>query len=321
MTTRPEQKYWFTEFGTPTSKVKVWMVPPHTLRVNPLSEKIYGCAKPDAKFIQSIKDDGILEPLVVVQSRISDGMAYPHYELLVVSGHRRLAAALELGMLTVPVRQANFNYDAELDKWLIKFNHQRVKTAEQKAREFKELKRIEAALAKEKETQRKKAASQTTPLKSTKSKPHDSRKTAAAAVGLKPDTARKLEKLVDAADEGNATARAQLDKLNKGETSVSAAVREIAKTTPPELVDAVETPYVPPPTKPTESRAGQPSVTKTLENELQEIVRHNPAIGKVRLIPSMGTSGVDTAMGRYDLMLYGISKKVVERIREVLRGS
>jgi ParB-like chromosome segregation protein Spo0J len=77
--------------------------------------------------------------------------------------------------------------DFQAEQLIIESNRQRVKTLEQKGREFKELKRIEAALAKE----RMLAGRKIDPGKNfSKGRAEDN---AASAVGMSRPTAKKLE--------------------------------------------------------------------------------------------------------------------------------
>src|SRR6266404_411316 len=70
------------------------------LCAHPLNEQVYGPAKLDEKFLKSIRDFGILEPLLV--ARLSfDGANYLNY---ILSGHRRFAAAQKIGLKKVPIR-------------------------------------------------------------------------------------------------------------------------------------------------------------------------------------------------------------------------
>lgn len=108
---------------------------PKNLKPHPLNELVYG-DKPDEDFIDSCKD-GIIEPIHITS------------ENCIISGHRRHAVALELEMDTVPVMiRYDISDPIEIERALILANKYREKTNEQKAREYKELKRIEDVLAK-----------------------------------------------------------------------------------------------------------------------------------------------------------------------------
>ena len=66
-------------------------VPPQLLHPHPINAKIYGEEVYDKALAESIAEGGIIEEIQVTP------------ELVVVSGHRRLAAALHLGLETVPI--------------------------------------------------------------------------------------------------------------------------------------------------------------------------------------------------------------------------
>lgn len=109
--------------------MQVKEVPPHLLKPHPINEKIYGKEPVDQSLKESIRKGGILEEIQVT----------PEY--VIISGHRRHAVAMDIGLETVPVR---LRYDIEGEDaivWaLIESNRtQREKTTEQKIREIYEL--------------------------------------------------------------------------------------------------------------------------------------------------------------------------------------
>jgi ParB-like nuclease domain len=222
------------------------------LHPHPLNEKIYGAVRPDQKLIDSIRALGILEPLIVTQRG------------LIISGHSRWQAAkiicAEDGtsektvylMTMRPDHSPNDAWYADedrlqeeddnpliLERMIIEANRQRVKTAEQKAREFTELKRIEAALAK----QRQKQGRENLPHPESAGKARDK---AAEVVGLSGKTAEKLEAIVVAADAGDTTAKNALAEIDrKNGRGVDSAYRAVVVPTPkpaqnPELKAALE---------------------------------------------------------------------------------
>lgn len=116
-----------TEDVTHSREIKE--VPPQTLHPHPINEKIYGKEGLDPSLVESIREGGIIEEI-----QVND-------QYVVISGHRRLMAALHLQLETVPVC-VRYDLDTE-DKvvWaLIEANRtQRVKTLEQKVREIMEI--------------------------------------------------------------------------------------------------------------------------------------------------------------------------------------
>ena len=106
--------------------------PINQIKQAPENESIYdnfGVANADDRqLIESINDNGIQEPLVITA------------DWVLLSGHRRLAAAIYLGLGTVPVRMREDVIFADLDKQdrlelLRVHNQQREKSASEKIRE------------------------------------------------------------------------------------------------------------------------------------------------------------------------------------------
>lgn len=94
-----------------------------TLRPHPLNQQVYADATDD-DLVESIQQHGIIEPLVISPERI------------VISGHRRLAAAAQLGLKTVPARVERFDDETTA---LVEFNRQRLKTWSERYRELQVL--------------------------------------------------------------------------------------------------------------------------------------------------------------------------------------
>ena len=107
------------------------MVPTGNLRPHPLSLAIYDDEQVDPDLAQSIRERGILEPLVI----LSDGT--------IVSGHRRWRAALANGLEDVPARLCEFESELDEQAAVIEHNRQRVKSLTQRMREADELEAIE----------------------------------------------------------------------------------------------------------------------------------------------------------------------------------
>ena len=189
------------------------------LEEHPLNIKLYGHATADQGFLDSVKQHGVLTPVIVdQQSRI-------------LSGTRRWFSAKQVGRSKIPVMVFR-GEEIPCELFLIESNRQRVKTPEQKAREFTELKRIEAALAQEREKIRKSTKAnlpESSCPTGKQGKQPQARDTAAEAVGMKPRTAEKIEAVVQKADAGDPNARAALDAVNAGTKSIHAAHTEVVK--------------------------------------------------------------------------------------------
>lgn len=117
---------------------KVVRVSTAELKPHPINEKIYGKSC-DEELLRSVKDVGILAPLLITR------------EKTIISGHQRFYAALHHGILEVPVLYFE-NETIDVREVLILANRQRHKTNEQIGREFAELEIIEKARAKKRQS-------------------------------------------------------------------------------------------------------------------------------------------------------------------------
>jgi len=114
---------------------------PDELEPHPKNKEIYGDTNnadelPDT-FVNSIREKGVLEPLVITQGK------------QIISGHRRWVASKSVGVDSVPVRYADFDTDLAEREALIEFNRQREKTPGQIVNEFEEMLEVEKERAKE----------------------------------------------------------------------------------------------------------------------------------------------------------------------------
>ncbi len=98
---------------------------------NPFSLSIYGETQVEtAGLIESIRDHGVLVPLVVVPS----GEAWE-----VISGHRRLACARLLNLSELPCEVRSIDDDRDRRRAVLEYNRQRTKTFSQMMREAEAL--------------------------------------------------------------------------------------------------------------------------------------------------------------------------------------
>jgi ParB family transcriptional regulator, chromosome partitioning protein len=113
--------------GLATSRVLV--IAPTLLRPSGFSRSIYGDPAGETDdLLQSIREHGILVPLVVAA-----GLEPGTWQ--VVSGHRRLASAIALGLSKVPCEVRTFSSDAARHLAVLEYNRQRQKTFSQTMRE------------------------------------------------------------------------------------------------------------------------------------------------------------------------------------------
>ena len=109
------------------------------LKPHPLNDAIYGDGADD-KLIQSVRDNGIIEPLIV------------DYKNRIISGHRRWDAAKQTKLKEVPVEVFKSEDELTIRMALVEANRQRIKTNEQLAREAAQIYEIEKAKAHERQS-------------------------------------------------------------------------------------------------------------------------------------------------------------------------
>lgn len=105
------------------------MLAPSRLRPNRFSISIYGDPAAEiSDLLSSIQDHGILVPLVVTHGGVADTWE-------VISGHRRLACAHQLGLVKIPCELCELPDMAERCRAVLEYNRQRQKTFSQLMRE------------------------------------------------------------------------------------------------------------------------------------------------------------------------------------------
>jgi ParB-like chromosome segregation protein Spo0J len=206
---------------------------PSKLTNHPLNASIYG-DKPDDEFVELVRENGIDQPIRILTSNI------------VISGHRRLQAAIAIGMKEVPVIVDHVLSDASklaIEKSLIVANKQRDKTTEQRAREFDALERIEKALAKKRQRNAggvKQHSGEALKVNlpealDTPKKTGQAREIAAAEVGWSGRTAKAASDVVseiDKAEESGDTERAEDLRETLNTKSVRAAKKKVSPKNP-----------------------------------------------------------------------------------------
>jgi hypothetical protein len=183
---------------------------PHKLLSHPFNTKVYGNEVIDADFIKSVRENGVLEPVIVTSTKI-DGVD----GLYVLSGHRRTEAA-KVCKIDVPYKIEQDQGTLWQENYLLEVNRQRVKTPEQMAREYTELKRIELALA---EKRRRNGVREAV----------SASERAATRLGVGEAWARKAEVVVQEADKGNQTAVEGLARINSGKETVEKTWRDMQR--------------------------------------------------------------------------------------------
>lgn len=113
-----------------TMEMKVADLKPH-----PKNEEIYGTNEDISDLVKKIKKSWRVHTMTVNSKGV------------VLAGHRRLKACIELGIETVKVEIIDFDTPEEEVEFIVLDNHQREKTVEQKAKEARVLKEVESKLA------------------------------------------------------------------------------------------------------------------------------------------------------------------------------
>jgi DNA modification methylase len=184
---------------------------------HPLNTEVYADRDDiDESFLNSIREQGILEPVVVDEDNT------------IVSGHRRVSAAEEVGLEEVPVRVEQFESDLSRRESLVHYNQQRDKTFSQKMREAEVLEEIERERARQRQGTR-------TDTSCSDEQEVDSglaRDEVADEVGFGSGTTYHRAKAIwDARESENndiaATAENQIEQLDEEEQSISGAYSTI----------------------------------------------------------------------------------------------
>lgn len=193
---------------------------PEELEPHPEIERIYDDrdldAEDDASFIESVREKGVLTPIIVDQNH------------RIISGHRRVEAAKRVGLETVPVTTRGFDSDLERLEQLIELNRQRDKTVTQKLREAETIERIERERARRRQGTR-------TDTSCSDEQDVDgglTRDRVAEKVGFGSGSTYHRAKTVWEANESDdpdvaTTAEEQLDQMDAGEQSVNGAYSEV----------------------------------------------------------------------------------------------
>jgi len=190
---------------------------PGDLKPNPFNVDIYGTEEVDEELLISIKEKGMLEPIVIKD----DGT--------IISGHRRWLALKKLG---IDANCRTITFDNELDEkeCLIEFNRQRKKTATQMMRESEELEEIVKAKAKLRQLEggRKGNEHRKNKIKAkcdenAKKIRTKSRTIIAEKIGMKTETYRKTKEIWNKAKQGDTVAKETFKKLDSGGITTHAA--------------------------------------------------------------------------------------------------
>ena len=183
------------------------IIDPKLLTPHPTNKELYdGFTAEGSELVQSIRENGILEPIVIKKDRT------------IISGHRRHACSLYLSMDRVPVVYLVGEIDDRVA--IVEANRYRTKTFSERMREASLLHEVEAEKAAER-----RAFKGVDPDEAgtTASK---TRTKVAEAVGMKPSSFVKTKEVYEVA-KTNENAKAIMAKLDAGTISVDAAHKAV----------------------------------------------------------------------------------------------
>ena len=182
---------------------------PKDLKPHPLNKEIYGEEIADPDLVESIRNKGILETLVIRDDNV------------ILSGHRRWLAVKALSLELVPCRVLSFSDPLDEEEALIEFNRQREKTFSQKMRESDHLLVIHG----KRQGQRTDLLPATFP----EVRRGDTRDIVADKVGMSGRTFDKARTIWEKAKEGDDQAGKLVREIDAGKTAVHTAFKEIKK--------------------------------------------------------------------------------------------
>lgn len=200
-----------------TSVIYNVMKSPADLKPHPENIKIYGDEKPDEKLIESIKENGILEMVIITETGT------------IISGHRRWLAAKECGLQKIPciIRQ----YETLLDEKheIVEHNRQRVKGHIQIMRESEVHQEWQREQARRRQATSTGGASPQLKENLPEAVPYQTRDAVGAELGMSGRTYEKAKTVYDYAKEGNELAMFYVVEVDSGRMSIDGAYKEFMK--------------------------------------------------------------------------------------------
>jgi len=173
-----------------------------------VNERIYGEEDITEDFVESI-EEGVREPVVITPDDT------------IISGHRRVKAAIQAELDEVPVRVEKFEDEDAEKEAIVDYNRQRTKIFSQKMMEAKVLEGIEQERARERQGSRKQNFARSE-LGSTAEKVGES-------VGWSSTTFRHAENIWDAAQNGSEEMLEQVEMIDRGNQSIHGAYQEFKR--------------------------------------------------------------------------------------------
>ena len=189
------------------------------LKPNKWNHGVYGSETLDEAFIESIRNNGIREPLVIK----NDGV--------IISGHKRYHAAIEIGLAEVPVRFEEYNSEVEEREAFIDYNRYREKTFSQLMSEAEFIEETERIKSKERQlAQLKRGGEKQTPVREIfpERETGRTRDKVASQIGIGSGKHyEKAKKIWQEAKSGNETAKKLVGNIDKGRITIHSAYKSI----------------------------------------------------------------------------------------------
>lgn len=199
------------------------------LEAHPLNDEIYDDRHDiDPGLVASIERLGIIEP-VVIDTNPNAGNT--EESPTIISGHRRVAAAKEVGLEKILVREDNLESDLERREQLLAYNQDRNKTFSQQMREAEELERIEREQARHRQGMRTDIV-ENQPRSDQETDPPGefgkSREKVADSVGIGSGrNYAKAKKVWNAAQQGDTVAKHEVNRLDQDNQSIHGAYEKV----------------------------------------------------------------------------------------------
>jgi 16S rRNA G966 N2-methylase RsmD len=216
-----------TDTGTPEPAYRAI----DDLEPHPVNDSVYGDRmEPDDGLLASIEEHGIMEPIVIDPQ---PGTGENKKGATIVSGHRRVEAAKQLGLEQVPVRTDRSQTDLQRRERLIEFNRSREKTFSQNMREGEELERIE------RERARRRQGTRTDLVENPPQSDEEGQSDLTQDYGKTRDrvgekagigsgrTYDKAKEVWEAAKAGDTVAQHEVDRLDRDEQSIHGAYQKV----------------------------------------------------------------------------------------------
>ena len=191
-------------------------MPTANLKANPINDRIYGETVADAGLTESVRLHGVIESIVIKR------------DFTIVSGHRRWAAARGAGLESVPVRYVEFENAEDEREAIIEYNRQREKTFTQRMNEADELRDIERERARQRQATS--TGGNNPQLVDICPQAGKTRDAIASQVGIGSGrTYDRARAVWERAKAGEEEAKALVDSIDRGDTTISAAYRDVRR--------------------------------------------------------------------------------------------